>query len=120
MFKLYKYVISSSFITFRSCKHLDKKHTVFGKVVGGLDTLAAMEKIETDNKDRPIQDIIIGKAQVFVDPYQEADELLSKEREESKKLEESKLKKKEEKKPAKPLHAFHSGVGKYINLAEYT
>ncbi|PSN47120.1 Peptidyl-prolyl cis-trans isomerase-like 2 [Blattella germanica] len=40
----------------------------------GLDTLTAMEKVETDNKDRPIEDIIIEKAQVFVDPYQEADE----------------------------------------------
>jgi cyclophilin family peptidyl-prolyl cis-trans isomerase len=27
-----------SFITFRPCKHLDKKHTIFGAVVGGLGT----------------------------------------------------------------------------------
>ena len=33
-----------------------------------------MEKVETDNKDRPIEDIVIEKAQVFVDPYQEAEE----------------------------------------------
>jgi hypothetical protein len=33
-----------------------------------------MERVETDNKDRPIEDIIVEKAQVFVDPYQEADE----------------------------------------------
>ena len=63
-----------SFITFRSCRHLDGKHTVFGRVVGGLDTLTSMERVETDNKDRPIEDIIVEKAQVFVDPYQEADE----------------------------------------------
>lgn len=64
----------NSFITFRSCRHLDGKHTVFGRVVGGLDTLTAMERVETDNKDRPIEDIIVERAQVFVDPYQEADE----------------------------------------------
>jgi hypothetical protein len=33
-----------------------------------------MERVETDSKDRPIEDIIVEKAQVFVDPYQEADE----------------------------------------------
>lgn len=63
-----------SFITFRSCRHLDNKHTVFGNVVGGMDTLNAIEKVEVDNKDRPIEDIIIIKASVFVDPYQEADD----------------------------------------------
>lgn len=63
-----------SFITYRSCKHLDNKHTIFGRVVGGMETLSEMERIEVDNKDRPIEDIIILKAQIFVDPYQEADE----------------------------------------------
>jgi peptidyl-prolyl cis-trans isomerase-like 2 len=47
---------------------------VFGKVVGGIDSLTKMEMIEVDNKDRPIEDIVIQRAQVFVDPYQEATE----------------------------------------------
>ena len=68
---------TSSFITYRSCKHLDNKHTVFGKLVGGLDTLAALERVETDNKDRPIEDLIIERASVFVDPFTEADEAVS-------------------------------------------
>lgn len=67
-------MIVNSFLTYRSCRHLDGKHTVFGRVVGGLDTLANMERVEVDNKDRPIEDIVIEKAQVFVDPYQEADD----------------------------------------------
>lgn len=50
-----------SFITYRSCRHLDGKHTIFGKLVGGMDTLNEMEKIEVDNKDRPIEDIVIEK-----------------------------------------------------------
>ncbi|KAB0397494.1 hypothetical protein E2I00_016170, partial [Balaenoptera physalus] len=42
------------FITFRSCAYLDKKHTIFGRVVGGFDTLTAMENVESDPKtDRP-------------------------------------------------------------------
>lgn len=63
-----------SFITYRSCKHLDNKHTIFGRVVGGMETLSEMERIEVDNKDKPIEDIVILKTQVFVDPYEEADE----------------------------------------------
>ena len=34
----------------RSCKHLDGKHTIFGKLVGGMETLNALERIGTDNK----------------------------------------------------------------------
>jgi len=67
---------SQFFITFRSCKHLDEKHTVFGRVVGGLETLSEIERIETDNKDKPIEDINFISAQVFTDPYEELDELI--------------------------------------------
>lgn len=66
-----------SFITYRSCPHLDTKHTIFGRVVGGLATLSAMEAIETDNKDCPIEDIRIEEAVVFVDPFKEADKQAS-------------------------------------------
>uniref|UniRef100_A0AAY5ESG3 RING-type E3 ubiquitin-protein ligase PPIL2 n=1 Tax=Electrophorus electricus TaxID=8005 RepID=A0AAY5ESG3_ELEEL len=45
---------SQFFITFRSCTYLDRKHTVFGRVVGGFGTLTAMENVESDPKtDRP-------------------------------------------------------------------
>jgi peptidyl-prolyl cis-trans isomerase-like protein 2 len=33
--------------------------------------------VETDNKDRPIEDIVLIKATVFVDPFTEADEEVS-------------------------------------------
>lgn len=105
---------SQFFITFRSCKHLDNKHTIFGKVVGGMETLTEMERIEVDNKDRPIEDIIIVKCQIFVDPYEEADEQLAKEREDEKqRLAEEAANLKEVKK--EPLKIYKSGVGKYIN-----
>lgn len=109
---------SQFFITYRSCKHLDNKHTVFGRVVGGMETLNEMEKIEVDNKDRPIEDIVLLKAQIFVNPYDEADEILSKEREE---LSKEKEKVEEERKKVArdtPLKAFKSGVGKYINPSQ--
>ena len=43
-----------SFITFRPAVHLDGKHTIFGKLVGGLETLTEIERIETNDKDAPL------------------------------------------------------------------
>lgn len=34
-------------------------HSVFGRVVGGLEVLTAMERIDTDDDDRPMQEIMI-------------------------------------------------------------
>lgn len=109
---------SQFFITYRSCKHLDGKHTIFGKLVGGLEILTEMERIEVDNKDNPIEDIVVQKAQIFVDPFAEADEQLAKERADelarAAKAEQEKVPK-----PRKqPLTVFRSGVGKYLNLKE--
>jgi hypothetical protein len=39
-----------------------------------MDTLNAMERIGTDNKDRPVEEIVIEQALVFTDPYAEVDE----------------------------------------------
>ena len=41
------------YITYKSCKHIDYQHTVFGRVVGGIETLNKMEHISTDAKDKP-------------------------------------------------------------------
>ena len=43
-----------------------------------METLSAMERIGTDNKDRPVEDIIIESAQIFTDPYAEVDEQVEK------------------------------------------
>lgn len=43
------------------------------RVVGGVDVLSTMEKVETDSKDTPLEEIRIDKAVVFVDPFEEAD-----------------------------------------------
>ncbi|KAK0085615.1 hypothetical protein PV326_005842 [Microctonus aethiopoides] len=114
---------SQFFITFRSCRHLDGKHTVFGKIVGGLDTLNSIEKVEVDNKDRPIEDIILQRAQVFVDPFQEADEQLVAERAaEAERIAEEAKNKESAKKNERGnvLKAYHSGVGKFINISQET
>ncbi|VDK85358.1 unnamed protein product [Dibothriocephalus latus] len=69
------------------CNQLNKKHTVFGKVVGGLDTLDKVEFVETDKDDRPLEEIKILACQVFVNPYKDVDEMLAKERKEAKEKE---------------------------------
>lgn len=46
---------SQFFILYKSASHLNYKHSVFGRVVGGLDVLSLMERVPTDDEDRPIQ-----------------------------------------------------------------
>jgi cyclophilin family peptidyl-prolyl cis-trans isomerase len=36
---------------------LDGKYTVFGKVVYGLDVIDKIASVETDNRDRPIENV---------------------------------------------------------------
>jgi peptidyl-prolyl cis-trans isomerase B (cyclophilin B) len=38
---------------------LDGKHTVFGRITGGMDVVDAIEASETDGRDRPVEDISI-------------------------------------------------------------
>ncbi|PAA72314.1 hypothetical protein BOX15_Mlig030335g1 [Macrostomum lignano] len=71
---------SQFFITYRSCRHLDRRHTVFGRLVGGSDTLDRIETVEVDKNDRPIEDVRILSAQVFVDPFEQVDAALASER----------------------------------------
>ena len=62
---------SQFFIIYRPSKHLDNKHTIFGKVVGGFDTLSTLENVKGDDKDRPIEDIQLKDVVVYVDPFEE-------------------------------------------------
>ena len=47
--------------------HLDGQYTVFGEVVEGMDVVEAIQKVETDKNDRPLEDIRILKATVTKD-----------------------------------------------------
>ncbi|KAJ3957307.1 cyclophilin peptidyl-prolyl cis-trans isomerase Cyp8 [Colletotrichum tropicale] len=62
---------SQFFIIYRPTKHLDNKHTVFGKVVGGLDVLSKMEDVPTDGSDRPLNKIVMKEVVVYLDPFEE-------------------------------------------------
>ncbi|KAG8165760.1 hypothetical protein KVR01_004312 [Diaporthe batatas] len=62
---------SQFFITYKPAKHLDRKHTIFGKVVDGLSTLDKMEAVPVDEGSRPLREIIIKDIVVFLDPFEE-------------------------------------------------
>ena len=48
------------FITLAPCPHLNGKHTVFGHVVSGHETVDRIAKSPIDSKDRPLSEIIIS------------------------------------------------------------
>ena len=66
---------SQFFITYRPAPHLDRKHTIFGKVIPedaeSMETLRRLEEVETDEGDRPRGDVRIQSVFVFVDPFEE-------------------------------------------------
>lgn len=67
------------FLTFSKCEHLNRKHSVFGVVIGeGLEVLKQMEKVPVDKKDRPLESIKILDTIVVDNPVKAAEELESK------------------------------------------
>src|SRR5436190_24180462 len=56
---------SQSFIvTAEACPWLDGKHTVFGRVTGGLDAIDAIEAAPTDRRDRPREPQMIERVEI--------------------------------------------------------
>jgi peptidyl-prolyl cis-trans isomerase-like 3 len=61
---------SQFFITFAAAPHLDGLNTVFGKLLGdeSLATLAKIEAVEVDKKNRPKEDVRIERVTVHANP----------------------------------------------------
>lgn len=62
---------SQFFITYRAVPHLNRKHTIFGRVIDGLDTLKRLEAVEVDDRDRPTERCEIEDIVIYVDPFEE-------------------------------------------------
>lgn len=70
---------SQFFISLKSCAHLDNKHSIFGRIVGGLQLLELYNTWQTGEKDRPYpKEIKILRTEVFKNPFRDAVVELSK------------------------------------------
>ena len=79
-----------------------------------METLDAIERIGTDNKDAPVEEIRLQRVAVFVNPFQEAEDELQAERDAE--LQKATEELKQVPKPkVEAKKVYSSGVGKYIN-----
>jgi cyclophilin family peptidyl-prolyl cis-trans isomerase len=51
-------------VTAEACPWLDGKHTVFGRVVDGMDVVDAISRVATDARDRPRDDVAIERVEL--------------------------------------------------------
>jgi cyclophilin family peptidyl-prolyl cis-trans isomerase len=51
-------------VTADACPWLDGKHTVFGRVVDGMDVVDAISTVETDASDRPREEVTIQRVEL--------------------------------------------------------
>jgi len=107
---------SQFFITYKSAHHLDGIHTIFGNLSGGKEVLKILENIETDDEEKPKENITILRTIVYFNPLS---------REELKKDEEERNEADQREKNREivanlfnnptPINDSTTGVGKYLN-----
>jgi peptidyl-prolyl cis-trans isomerase A (cyclophilin A) len=55
---------SQFFITVAATPHLDRRHSVFGEVIEGMDIVFAISKVKTDAGDRPTTPVVIKSVKI--------------------------------------------------------
>lgn len=59
---------SQFFITYKAHPHLDNVYSVIGQVIHGFPVLDNFERTPTDNKNRPLQEIILKDITIHANP----------------------------------------------------